>query len=57
MSEVERILLIAEDYGIRLEVLEEASNIKNQTGHVDLCDLYLVALEKVAKSKKLEIKY
>ena len=57
MSEVERILLIAEDYGIRLEVLAEASNIKNQTGHVDLCDLYLAALEKVAKSKKLEIKY
>lgn len=57
MSEVERILLIAEDYGIRLEVLNEASNIKNNGKHMDLCDLYLIALERVAKSKKLELKY
>ena len=57
MSEVERILLIAEDHGIRLEVLQEASNIKNDTKHMDLCDLYLIALERVAKSKKLELRY
>ena len=57
MSEIERILLIAEDYGIRLDVLKEASNIKSNTRHRDLCDIYLIALERVAKSKKLELKY
>jgi len=57
MSEIERILLIAEDYGIRLEVLKEASEIRRDTKHMDLCDLYLIALKRVAKSKKLEINY
>ena len=57
MSEVERILLIAEDHGIILEVLQESYNIKNDTKHMDLCDLYLIALERVAKSKKLELRY
>lgn len=51
MSEIERILYIAEDNGCRLEVLSEASRIKQTSSIRDICELYMEALETVMKRK------
>jgi len=51
MSEIERILYIAEDHGCRLEVLAEAAKIKQSSPRRDLSDLYTEALETVMRQR------
>jgi hypothetical protein len=51
MSEIERILYIAEDHGCRLEVLAEAAKIKQSSPRRDLSDLYTDALETVMRQR------